>query len=44
MEGTEAKVTIEIKVSDSVGKISKPGDITKLRDFKDLIAQFGGMF
>lgn len=44
VEGTEAKVTIEIKVSDSVGKISKPGDITKLRDFKDLIAQFGGMF
>lgn len=39
----EVKVDYSLRISEDVSSISAPSDITRLRDFKDLLAGLGGM-
>ena len=39
----EVKIDYSVRISEDVSSISAPSDITRLRDFKDLVASLGGM-
>lgn len=42
-EGNSLKADVTIKISEEFDKISAPGEITRLGDFKDLVKQLGGL-
>ncbi|MBQ6104657.1 MAG: hypothetical protein IJL03_01785 [Lachnospiraceae bacterium] len=43
VDGREVRGDYSIRLSDDVSSISAPSDITRLRDFKDILQNLGGM-
>lgn len=43
VKGESAKFDITMKISDEYDKISAPSDLTRLRDFKDILSMIGPM-